>query len=234
MLDQAFEALKTFDWGTDLAVVAPIDDAITASYGQAAARQDLETRLLAALQSAISRDAKDYVCRKLAVVGTAAAVKVLTPLLTKPDHAHMARYALERIPAPEATQALIGALASATGLQKVGIISSLGSRGSSDAVAPLSALLTDGDAAVARAAALALGSIGSAKAVASLQTALQSSSSPQQAIIDALLSTAEALVATHKAADARSIYQALASDKQSRVVRLAATRGLLACASVTG
>ena len=71
MLDEAFEALKKYDWGTDRAPVAPIDDAVAATHGKADARARSGNRLLAALKSDISRDAKDYVCRKLTIVGTA-------------------------------------------------------------------------------------------------------------------------------------------------------------------
>ena len=35
MLDQAFEALKTYDWGQDKAVLNPIEEAVVATYGDA-------------------------------------------------------------------------------------------------------------------------------------------------------------------------------------------------------
>src|SRR5437868_599354 len=110
MLDDAFAALKAFDWGADLAPLAPIDAAATEAHGNANFRQDLEDRLLAALQSDISRDAKDYVCRKLAIVGTAVSAPILAAMLADKNHSHMARFALERIPASEAARALRDAL----------------------------------------------------------------------------------------------------------------------------
>ena len=70
MLDDAFEALKKYDWGTDRAPLNPIVDAVTSAHGNAEARKALETRLLAALASDISRDAKDYICRLLTIVGS--------------------------------------------------------------------------------------------------------------------------------------------------------------------
>ena len=74
------------------------------------AGQDLENRLIAALNGELSRDAHDYVCRKLAIVGTAAAVPALAGLLGNKATSHMARFALERITAPEAGHALRDAL----------------------------------------------------------------------------------------------------------------------------
>jgi hypothetical protein len=234
MLANAFEALKTFDWGTDLAALAPIDDATAAAHSDSPSREELEKQLLAALQGSLSRDAHDYVCRKLAIVGTASAVPVLAPQLGNKEHSHMARFALERITAPEAGRALRDSLPSVSGNLKIGVISSLGTRRDAEAVAPLGALLKDGDPSVARAAALALGTIGNAEAVNMLQAALQSGGGDHQAVIDALLSSAESLLASKQHAGATAIYQSLSADSQPRLVRLAATRGLLACAAQQG
>jgi HEAT repeat protein len=229
MLDNAFEALKKFDYGTDLAVLAPIEDAAIAAHGKPEAAKELETRLLAALNGDLSRDAQEYVCRKLATIGTAAAVPQLAILVVHKDVSHMARFALERIPAAEAAQALRDALPKVTGLTKVGIVSSIGARRDAGGFSVLAGLLKDGDAAVARSAALALGAIGSAEAAAALKQALNGATSSTP-VVDALLSCAESLLAGNKVADASAIYTAFAQDGQPRLVRLAATRGLLACA----
>jgi len=230
MLADAFEALKTFDWGADLTVLAPIDDATVAENGSAETRRDLENRLIASLKGNLSRDAHDYVCRKLAIVGTAAAVPTLAGLLGNKATSHMARYALERMNAPEAGQALREALGGVNGDLKIGVISSLGARGDVEAVVLLGNLLHDAPA-IARAAALALGAIGTADSVIVLQTTLQAGAGDKQPLIDALLRCAERLLARNQQSDALSIYNSLASDGHPRLVRLAATRGLLACAA---
>src|SRR5580700_4415529 len=61
MLQQALDALTTYDWGTDVAVLGPIEEAVATTYGNADARKDLETKLAAILTTGASRDAKDYV-----------------------------------------------------------------------------------------------------------------------------------------------------------------------------
>ena len=104
MLDEAFATLKQYDWGSDMAPLAQIEEAVAMSYGQADVRRDLESRLIAILRSDVSRDAKDYVCRKLAIVGSADAVPTLESLLGEKEYSHMARMALERMPAPEAAR----------------------------------------------------------------------------------------------------------------------------------
>ena len=91
MLDQAFEALKTYDFGVDRHVLDPIDEAVVSTRNDPAARKDLESRLLAVLPSNAPRDAKDYVCRQLRTTGTATSVPALEALLPDPDMSHMAR-----------------------------------------------------------------------------------------------------------------------------------------------
>ena len=44
-LDKAFDALKTYDWGTDRKQMDPIDEAVIATRGDAEARKALEILL---------------------------------------------------------------------------------------------------------------------------------------------------------------------------------------------
>ena len=152
-IDKAFETLKTFDWGVDYnkfrEVLGPIEDAVPATHGDAAARKELETRLAAVLPTGASRAAKDFVGRKLAIIGTAESVPALAALLPDKDLSHMARYALERIPAAEAAKALRDALAKTSGAEKAGVIGSLGARRDAESIADLAALVGDSDAAIA-------------------------------------------------------------------------------------
>jgi HEAT repeat protein len=228
-IDQALEALKTYDWGTDRGPLAPLEAAIVTTREDAAARADLIAKLSAALASEISRDAKDVVCRLLMVVGTAEAVPALAALLAKEELSHMARYALERIPDPAAAQALREAIPQLAGKLRAGVIGSLGVRKDADSVAALSPLLGDADAVVARAAAGALGNIGTGEAV----TALSAANVPaecQMAVTDALLACAEKLLANNQRTEAMKIYKKFLGDQQPKHVRLAGTRGMLACA----
>jgi hypothetical protein len=231
MLDQAFESLKKFDWGTPLSEVSGIEDAVVTSHSDAALRKDLEQRLIAVLSSDISTDAKGYVCRKLALVGSPAAVPALAGLLSQEANSHLARQALERIPGPEAAAALRDAANKLSGKLKIGVIGSLGARRETSAVSALAKLLGDADTAVARSAALALEAIGGAEAAHVLETAIAAGSGDKLLLIDALLSCGEALLASGKLTEATAIYKSLSGDGHPRLVRLAADRGLLACLS---
>ncbi|MGH7193729.1 MAG: HEAT repeat domain-containing protein [Candidatus Saccharimonadales bacterium] len=229
MLDQAFESLKEFDWGTPLSTVSGIEDAVVASHADAALRQDVERRLIAALSTDISRDAKDYVCRKLAMIGSPAAVPALAGLLPEEIHSHLARHALERIVGPEAANALKDALPKVGGKLKIGVIGSLAARREPIAVPVLAGLLGDVDPEVARSAAVALGTIGGLEATRVLQAAIANTDKQNPMLIDALLSCAESLVTDNMAKQAEGVYRSLSGEEQPRLIRLAATRGLLTC-----
>lgn len=230
MLDKAFEALSKLDYESDdLQEVAQIDDAIIATQGDKAGRKDLEERLLAVVQGSGTRNGKDYACRKLKIVGTEASVPVLAKMLGDDKMSHMARYALESMPVDAAGAALRDALGSLSGELKAGVIGSLGVRQDNGAVATLATLIKDSDAVVARSAALALGAIRSKDAAKALANA-KPNPAAISAAIDSSLSCAESLLAGGDKLGAMSIYKELSKGDQPKHVKLAATRGILACA----
>lgn len=233
-VNNAFEALNSYDWGTDRNTLNPIDEAVVATQGNVAGRKELETRLLVVLKSAASRSAKDYVCRTLRTIGTAESVRVLAALLPDTDLSHIARYALERIPASQAATAMREALPKLPDALKVGTIGSLGVRRDTASVAPLAKLLGHADPAIARAAACALGNIGSPEAGKALgDFAKKAPEGVKPAVVDACLVCAELLLADGKKADATVLYKSFSGEDQPKHVRLAATRGLLAAAGKT-
>jgi HEAT repeat protein len=229
MLDKALEALKTYDFGPGRKDLDPIDQAIVASEGDAAKQKVIETKITAALDNEMSRAAKQYCCRKLMQIGTAASVPTLAKLLPDAENSHMARYALERIPADEAANALRDALPNLEGELKIGVIGSLGVRQDASSVGPLGALVSDADVSVARAAATALGAIRSADAAQAL-AAGKPDEKAKSAVTDAKLACAESLLAEGKKSDAKMLYLSVVKGNPPKYVKLAATRGMLACA----
>jgi len=227
-LEPAFEALRVYDWGKqeDRSLLNPIDDAITTSHGDADARLVLEGRLAAVLASDVPRDAKDYIGRKLMLIGTATCVPALAALLPDADLSHMARYALERIPASEAGDALREAMGVLDGDLKIGMISSLSARNDEACVPALKALLGNSNALLAKAAADALGIIGTTDAAEAL-----SGAETMAPVIDASLACAESLLAGGNKTGAMAIYQKFMAGDYPAHVKLGATRGMLACAA---
>jgi len=226
MLEKALQALKSHDWGTDQNALKPIDEAVNATHGDADARKALEDKLVKALAEDLSFDAKQYICRKLMVIGTAASVPTLAALLPDEKLSHMSRYALERIPAPEAAKALRDALPQLSGELKIGVISSLGVRQDAESVPALAQLLSDSDAAVAKSAAAGLGAIRSPEAATALSES-DSNDEASAAIADAKLSCAEAFLASGDKKKAQLLYTGLLRSPKKHI-KVAATRGLLA------
>ncbi len=231
-LDDAFAALAAFDWGKDAAPLAAIDAATIATRGDAALRADLEKRLGAVLSSSASRAAKDYACRKLSIIGTAASVPVAAALLSDADNSHMARYALQRIGGPEARSALRRALETVKGDLALGMISSLADLADAGSVPQLAKLLT-ADGPLALAAARALGRIPTSESAAALAGA-KVGGEVGRAVKDAQLSIAESRLSAADRAGALALYEAVSKEvgevpagHRDRDVRVAAIRGMV-------
>jgi hypothetical protein len=231
-VDNAFNTLKTYDWGADREALKSIDQAIIASQSDAAARKALEKRLVDALAGGLSRSAQDYVCRKLRVVGTAQSVQVLAALLPAEETSHIARYALERIPDEKAVAALRDALPQVGSKLKPGIIGSLGKRRDTKSIESISKLLGDSDVQVARAAAHALGLIGTPVAVRALsKSAKNASANMKVPIADACLICAEQMLADGKKSEAVALYKEFQGDDQPAHIKVAAMKGMVAAAT---
>jgi hypothetical protein len=186
-----------------------------------------EAELLAVLKkSGASLKDKADACRQLALVGTRAAVPVLADLLDDEHLDHMARYALEPIPDPSVDVVLRAALGKLKGRPLVGVIGSIGVRHDTKAVAPLSQRLADADPEVARAAARALGSIGTPEAGKALMRCLAADppASNQPALYEGLFRCAEALAARGSRDEALAIYDSLRGGKRPSQVETGAQR----------
>jgi len=231
-VDNAFNTLKTYDWGADRQALNPIDQAIIATQGDAAARGTLEKRLADALAGGLSRSAQDYVCRRLRVVGTSQSIGALAALLPAEETSHIARYALERIPDEKAAQAMRDALPKVSSKLKSGIVGSLGKRRDAKSIETISKLLGDSDIEVARSAAHSLGLIGTPAAAKELsQFAKKAPANMKMPVADARLICAEQLLADGGKSDAVALYKELQGDDQPAQVKVAAMRGMLAAAS---
>ena len=194
-----------------------------------------EDQLLGVLQSSQSLHDKDAACARLKWIGTAQSIPALAALLTNDDLSHSARYALESMPWPEASAALLGALAKTSGSNEVGIINSLAMRHDTAATPRLSKLLRDSDSVVAVAAAQALGRIGGVKAVKSLEAALPEAASPVRgAEIDGLLDCANTLLTEGRNGPALKIFQSLYDKEKEDSIRQAAFRGVILASGEKG
>lgn len=234
-MKEALEFLKSYSHGDDVSEkgkvgdkLQPIEDAIVASQGDAAARSKIETAMIELLKGDGSDHGKHYACRTLKVIGTDASVGTLSSMLGDKDHSHMARYALQSIPGKAATNALMDAAKALKGELRAGAIGSLGARGDNGAVEMLGKLIGDSDTVVAKSAAMALGVIRTPEAAEALAGA-DPAKEVAHAVTDSSLACAEGLLASGDKLGALSIYKKLNSSPIKHV-KLAATRGMLACA----
>src|SRR4030042_1780256 len=128
-----------------------------------------EQELIAILQSSAGAVEKCAACQQLRIYGTVQSVPALAALLGEERVGHAARYALEGIPGPEAVASLREALTKTSGLNKAGLINSLGWRRGAESVPLLVPLISDTETAIGQENASALGRIGSDESVAALK-----------------------------------------------------------------
>jgi HEAT repeat protein len=187
-----------------------------------------EKELLAVLRSDASGAEKAIACKNLSIHGSSAAVADLAKLLPDPRLSSWARIALEAIPGEASDEALRNAAESLQGRLAVGMINSIGFRRDAKAVELLTTKLTDADAQVASAAAVALGHIGNAAATKSLRAALATAPvNVRSAVAEGCVLCAERLYVEGKSVAATEIYDEIrnADVPMQRIIE--ATRGAI-------
>ena len=229
-LDRLLEQAKDYDFGKSRQGLVQIEQIIRdVSNTDAPSQALIEKQLLDLLVSDCALGLKDFLCRQLSLIGTDQSVGALVSMVNRPDTADMARYALERI-GSEAVAKQLGTLLSRSGLPdktKIGVIATLGAKRSTGSVDVLTNLLDHSNPDVVKAAAGALGSIGTAQAATGLASKKDDQTGDIQArIIDGLLQCAETMALTGESVQARAIYDGLYSKKYTGLYRMAALKGL--------
>jgi len=187
-----------------------------------------EAGLIGVLESDADWFEKQAACRALRQIGTAEAVPALAALLPLQDLSHLARYALEAMPYPEAGQALRDALDKTTGMSQTGVIISIGARRDPQAVPLLAPLLHGEDLDIARATAGALGRIATPDAVEALREFEQDAPEAlRPALAEGLLAAAQRLTQDGNGELAVAIYDSLllSASGWPMAVRMGAFRG---------
>ena len=193
---------------------------------EAARAKELE--LIAILRGDGAPADKAIACKRLAVYGSAASVPELAKLLADPQLASWSRIALEAIPGPASDEALANAAVKLEGNLLVGVINSIGVRRTELATDSLVSFLTNQDAEVASASAVALGHIGNAKAIDSLRSALSSTRGKVRgSVAEGCVLSAERLLSSGKSDDAARLYDDVRKADVPKQNVLEATRGAI-------
>ncbi|MBI1390027.1 MAG: hypothetical protein GC154_16420 [bacterium] len=193
-------------------------------------RREIERSMIGVLQSPDATFfAKQFACRMLRRIGTAASVPALEPLLRDEKLSSMARFALQGMESSDAGAVLRKALGDLKGDLLTGVVGTLGQRKDELAVEPIAKYLTADDAMLRRAAIKSLGEIGGAAAVKALKGAKLDG---EWGVVrdDSLLLCADRFVQDGKPANAVELYQSLSEKGHALPIRTAAYRGLVVTA----
>ncbi len=192
-------------------------------------------QMLAVLKSDAPAATRIEAARQLAAMGGAEAVPELARLLTDAKRSHLARFALQAMPGPDAAAALRHAAPALKRALLIGVINSLGERRDAESVGLLRGLLRDTDPHIARAAAEALGKIGTLDAADALEKAMANAPAKvRPAVHQGLLDCAQRLAASGRRSRAAALYHALRNSETSPAARAAAMRGAILARGAAG
>jgi len=185
-----------------------------------------ERELITILQSDADVVKKCQACVELRTCGTVESVEVLALLLDEERVSHAARYALEGMPFPEAQAVLREAIVKTAGERKIVFINLAGLRRDKKAIELLIPLLSNKDADLADAAAMALGRIGGKQSLTALTLASKSTDPKiRTSASQALLQCAEYSLQAGDNSSAAAIYKQVAGADVCPAILNAAWRG---------
>lgn len=202
--------------------------------GQEAQRLEACKLMVTKLGKDTAEPVRLWMLRQLQRIGKDECVGAAASLLgdKNPRIRDAARRVLTNNPSPKTNSALLDKL-QGTGEKefKVALLNSLGYRADPGSVAVVAGDLRSSDSTVAGAAAGALGKIGNVAAVNALVAARKNASGDaRRCINDACLESAEKMLEQGKRKEAMAIYKELNKPEEDRLVRLAATKGMLKAA----
>ena len=227
-IGKAVAAILDYDIGKPHAPVAEVERLVLAAHGKPDLRQHLEAQFIRALEGKATDEARLFICQQLWRIGSEASVPVLQKMLLDEKTAHAACWGLANNPSPKATAALRDALGQAKGKALVSVIGLLGDRRDTASVEALGKLAAGEGAAVADAAAAALGRISGSDAAAALAKARTGGDARRRAAVtEGYLQCADRLAAAGKEKEAAAIFRELLAPNESRLIRRGALVGLL-------
>ena len=234
--ETALEQIAAYEFGQSREPLSKVAQLVREVQDLPNERAELAARLAAMLEQETTFDAKQFICRQLALIGGPKQAAALSKLLADEKLIDVARLALDAIPGEEAAAALRSQLSSADGKTKIGIIQSLGQRHDKNAVAALSTLVRESPAEVAEAAAIALGNIPGPEALAALGAVRDGEGRVAQLAWEGVLRRADGIAADGQAEKALAIYEealAAAEPTSLRPMALAAIARITPIGPVT-
>ncbi len=171
-LSKALAQAVSYQYGESRVPLFHVDVMVQTALNHPELLPEMEKQFIGFLRSEASLPAKQFICRKLSIMGSKRSVPVLADLLEKEETSDFALYALERIPDPAIDKVLIKALDWSSDRQKIGIINCLGARKSEAGVKKIAPLMFVPEPQLAEAALGALAEIANEKALQELKQAM--------------------------------------------------------------
>ncbi|MHC5082408.1 MAG: ThuA domain-containing protein [Planctomycetota bacterium] len=226
-VDALVSKLKEYDWDSSRLPLTELHRFIVNKQYDPQGLRMIEGKLLEALASGLSPAASDFVCRELSIIGTEASVPTLSNMLAEVKTSSQGRYALERIPGKSVDAALIEQLNRTEDESiQIGIVTSLGVRGSEAVVKPMTDIAKGDDQDAALAAIQAIGAIGTEKAADALMGIKVADSALKNRLMDAMLVCAEKTAENGDKNTALAIYRKLYTKRYPSVIQAAALKGI--------
>jgi len=233
-LDVLLRDLSGYDGGIESDAFWKLRDYVYSRKDDEPRRAECEAKLLLFLQSKATLPARMAATRLLRVIAAESAVAALQAMLADERSADLALYVLQPMPGAAADKAIVQAVASAKGPTRIAVIAAAGERRIPEAVPVLAPLLGQPD--VGKAAALALGAIGTEAAAQALATANAGATpASKPALSAASMRCAERALAAGNTAAALAVYERLWADRTlPEAVREAAAIGRISAAGRGG
>jgi hypothetical protein len=228
-LTAAVQAVSDYDFDRPRTKLVELERLINATYRNRTARTEIEKAMAESLGSQATVAAKQFVCKKLWMMGSDLSVPALAALLQGPDPvlAEAACYALRSHESAVAAAAIRKALDRARGVARVAIINLLGVKQDVACTSQLIALAGDADAMASDAAIAALGKIASHESVAALTKMHRASDRTRRLKCShALLQAGQQLAKRGDSTAAKAIWNQLNSDTEPAQIRRGASLAL--------
>lgn len=225
----AIQAVSDYDFDRPRTKLVEVERLINSTHGSRAARLQIEKLMAALLTSKATVAAKQFICKKLWIIGTDLSLPALASLLegSDPVLSEAACYALRSQDSAAALAVLRKSLTRCRGVARVAILNLLGDKKDATSAAQIITLASDPDPLLSDAAICALGKIASGESVAALDR-MHRGPDPIRRLnsAHALLQAGQQLAQKGNPAAARAIWSQLVKDTEVPQIRRGASLAL--------
>ena len=207
-LEKSLPAASAYEYGQSREPLSDIDEIVRAALNSPEKCKLVEKEFVAFLKTDATLAGKQFICRKLSLIGSKTSVSTLAKMLEADETFDMALYALEKISSQDVDKIVLKTMEKSEGKKKLGLINTLGIRRYGKSVDKLRNLIYDQNSEIAKASLFALGHIADENATEALSEAYKKTSGPlKSTALNCYLKCADQLVKEGRISQAKSIYR---------------------------